>query len=216
MNVLASFIFSGMTRSAIADASGAGLMEIEHMKKEGYSAEFSCALTAASATIGPIFPPSIPMVIYAMLSGASVGQLFMGGIVPGILLAIFLMVYVGIISNKRKYPHGEIISKKKFLKVSIAAFPALFTVVILLGGLYSGVVTPTEAGALASAYASLISIFIYKTLGIKKLWKVIKKSASNTATLALLAGTPFVKTVVVKSFFVRAKCIVIFAQIFKK
>ena len=91
VNVFISLIFSGMTGSAIADASGIGLMEIDQMKKEGYDAEFSCAITAASATVGPIFPPSIPMVIYAMLSGASIGKLFMGGMVPGVLLAILLM-----------------------------------------------------------------------------------------------------------------------------
>jgi tripartite ATP-independent transporter DctM subunit len=189
VNVFASLVFSGMTGSAIADASGIGLMEIEQMKKEGYDPEFSCAITAASATVGPIFPPSIPMVIYAMLSGASIGKLFMGGMIPGVLLSILLMIYVAFISYKRKYPRGEQMSRREFLKASVSAFPALFTVVLLLGGIYSGVVTPTEAGALASAYVILISILIYKNLGIKKLWKVIKKSASNTATLALLAGT---------------------------
>ncbi len=189
VNVAASLIFSGMTGSAIADASGIGLMEIEQMKKEGYDPEFSCALTAASATVGPIFPPSIPMVIYAMLSGASIGKLFMGGMIPGVILSILLMIYVGILSAKRKYPRGELMAVREFLRVSISAFPALFTVVLLLGGIYLGVVTPTEAGALASAYAILISIVIYRNLGWVKLWRIIKKSAANTATLALLAGT---------------------------
>ena len=189
VNVFISLIFSGMTGSAIADASGIGLMEIEQMKKEGYDSEFSCAITAASATIGPIFPPSIPMIIYAMLSGASVGKLFMGGMIPGILLAVFLMIYVGFISHKRNYPAGIIMSKKQFLKATVQAAPALFTVIILLGGIYSGVCTPTEAGAVASAYALLIAAFVYRTLGWKKLWTIIKKSASNTATLAILCGS---------------------------
>ena len=189
VNVLISLIFSGMTGSALADASGIGTMEIEQMKKEGYDAEFSSAITAASATIGPIFPPSIPMIIYAMLSGASVGKLFMGGMVPGVLLAAVLMVYVGFISYKRNYPAGVVMSKRQFASATIKALPALLTVVILLGGIYTGVCTPTEAGALASAYAILISVFIYRTMGPKKLWGVIKKSAANTATLALLAGT---------------------------
>ncbi|MDC7239924.1 MAG: TRAP transporter large permease [Spirochaetales bacterium] len=189
VNVAASLIFSGMTGSAIADASGIGLMEIEQMKKEGYDPEFSCALTAASATVGPIFPPSIPMVIYAMLSGASIGKLFMGGMIPGVILSILLMIYVAILSAKRKYPRGELMVAREFLRVTVSAFPALFTVVLLLGGIYLGVVTPTEAGALASAYAILISIFIYHNLGWVKLWRIIKKSAANTATLALLAGT---------------------------
>ena len=189
VNVTASLIFSGMTGSAIADASGIGLMEIEQMNKEGYNPEFSCALTAASATVGPIFPPSIPMVIYAMLSGASIGKLFMGGMIPGIFLSILLMIYVAILSIKRKFPRGQKMLAKELLRVTLSAGPALFTVVLLLGGIYLGVVTPTEAGALASAYAIIISILIYKNLGLQKLWKIIKKSASNTATLALLAGT---------------------------
>lgn len=189
VNVFISLIFSGMTGSAIADASGIGLMEIEQMKKEGYDGEFSCAITAASATVGPIFPPSIPMVIYAMLSGASIGKLFMGGMIPGVLLAILLMLYVGFISYKRDYPAGVVMTKKQFLKATIQALPALLTVLILLGGIYSGVCTPTEAGAVASAYALLISALIYRTLGFKKLWTIIKKSAANTATLALLCGT---------------------------
>ncbi|MBN2858785.1 MAG: TRAP transporter large permease [Sphaerochaetaceae bacterium] len=189
VNVAASLIFSGMTGSAIADASGIGLMEIEQMKKEGYDNEFSCALTAASATVGPIFPPSIPMVIYAMLSGASIGKLFMGGMIPGIALSFLLAVYVFIISHKRKYPRGEQMALRQFIRISVIAFPALFTVILLLGGIYLGVVTPTEAGALASAYAILISLLIYHNLGWKKLWRIISKSAANTATLALLAGT---------------------------
>lgn len=189
VNIFASLIFSGMTGSAIADASGIGLMEIQQMKKEGYDDGFSCALTAASATVGPIFPPSIPMIIYAMLSGASIGKLFMGGMIPGILLSLMLAVYVGVVSYKRKYPRGIKMGFRDFLKVTLQALPALFTVVILLGGIYSGVVTPTEAGALAATYAIIISFLIYKNMGLKKLWKIIKKSASNTATLALLAGT---------------------------
>lgn len=189
VNVFISLIFSGMTGSAIADASGIGLMEIEQMKKEGYDPEFSCAITAASATIGPIFPPSIPMVIYAMLSGASVGKLFMGGMVPGVLLAVLLMIYVAYISHKRNYPAGVVMTLRQFGKATIIAFPALFTVILLLGGIYTGVCTPTEAGAIASAYALLISLLIYRTLGLKKLIGIIRKSAANTAALALLCGT---------------------------
>lgn len=189
VNVLISLIFSGMTGSAIADASGIGLMEIEQMKKEGYDAEFSCAITAATATVGPIFPPSIPMVIYAMLSGASIGKLFMGGMIPGILLSVLLSIYVFFLSRKRNYPAGVVMSLKQFGKATLVAAPALFTVLLLLGGIYSGVCTPTEAGALASAYALLISFFVYKTCSMKKLLEIIKKSAANTATLALLTGT---------------------------
>jgi len=189
VNVFISLIFSGMTGSAVADASGIGTMEIEQMKAEGYDAPFSCAITAASATIGPIFPPSIPMVIYAMLSGASVGKLFMGGMVPGVLLAIMLMVYVFFISKKRNYPSGVKMSFRQFAKATLVAAPALFTVVLLLGGIYTGVCTPTEAGALASTWALLIAFLVYRSMGMEKLMSVIKKTAANTATLALLTGT---------------------------
>ena len=191
VNVFISLIFSGMSGSAIADASGIGLMEIEQMKKEGYDAEFSCAVTAASATVGPIFPPSIPMVIYAMLSGASVGKLFAGGMVPGVLLALMLMVYCLFISYKRNYPAGVKMTLRQFGKATVVAFPALFTVILLLGGIYSGVCTPTEAGAVASAYALVISALVYRTLGWKRLRTILKKTAANTATLATLTGTAY-------------------------
>ena len=191
VNVFISLIFSGMSGSAIADASGIGLMEIEQMKKEGYDPEFSCAITAASATVGPIFPPSIPMVIYAMLSGASVGKLFAGGMVPGVLLALMLMVYCLFISYKRNYPAGVKMTLRQFGKATVVAFPALFTVILLLGGIYSGVCTPTEAGAVASAYALVISALVYRTLGWKRLLTILKKTAANTATLATLTGTAY-------------------------
>ncbi len=197
VNVLISLIFSGMTGSAIADASGIGLMEIQQMKKEGYDAEFSCAITAASATIGPIFPPSIPMVIYGMLSGASVGKLFMGGMVPGVLLAVLLMVYVFFISHKRNYPSGVIMSLRQFLRATLIALPALLTVILLLWGIYGGVCTPTEAGALASAYALLIGFLVYRSLGWEKLKVILVKTASNTATLALLCGSAYLFSYVV-------------------
>ena len=197
VNVLISLIFSGMTGSAIADASGIGLMEIQQMKKEGYDAEFSCAITAASATIGPIFPPSIPMVIYGMLSGASVGKLFMGGMVPGVLLAILLMVYVFFISHKRSYPSGVIMSLGQFLRATLIALPALLTVILLLWGIYGGVCTPTEAGALASAYALLIGFLVYRSLGWEKLKVILVKTASNTAPLALLCGSAYLFSYVV-------------------
>ena len=197
VNVLISLIFSGMTGSAIADASGIGLMEIQQMKKEGYDAEFSCAITAASATIGPIFPPSIPMVIYGMLSGASVGKLFMGGMVPGVLLAVLLMVYVFFISHKRSYPSGVIMSLRQFLRATLIALPALLTVILLLWGIYGGVCTPTEAGALASAYALLIGFLVYRSLGWEKLKVILVKTAANTATLALLCGSAYLFSYVV-------------------
>jgi tripartite ATP-independent transporter DctM subunit len=172
-------------------------MEIRQMIDEGYDPEFSCALSAATATVGPIFPPSIPMIIYAMLSGASVGKLFAGGMIPGVALTVIFMIYSYIISQKRKYPMGQAQTFKQFLKNTVIAFPALFTVVLLLGGIYSGVCTPTEAGALASAYAIVIGFLVYRSLSWKVLWRVLKQTARDTATLALLTGTAYLFSFIV-------------------
>lgn len=191
VNVVASIIFSGMTGSAVADAAGLGIMEIEAMRKHGYDDSFSCAITAASATIGPIFPPSIPMIFYAMLSGASIGKLFIGGMIPGILIGLALMAYIAFIANKRNYPRGEKYTLRQFIKSTIIAFPALMTPVILLGGIYTGVVTPTEAGALAGIYALLISVLVYRSLGIKQLLEVIFETAKTTGFLTVIVGAAF-------------------------
>ena len=188
VNIIASIIFSGMTGSAIADASGLGLMEIEAMKKDGYDESFSCALTAASATIGPIFPPSIPLVVYAMLSGASIGALFMGGMLPGLMIGIFLMWYVSYISKKRNYPYGTKLNKKEFISFTIKAIPALITPIILLGGIYSGVVTPTEAGSIAALYSLIISVVVYRVLGLKDFGILLMETAKSTAIVGIIVG----------------------------
>lgn len=188
VNVIASIIFSGMTGSAVADASGLGLMEIEEMKREGYDPEFSCAITSASATIGPIFPPSIPMVMYAMLSGASVGALFLGGMIPGLLLGFALMIYIAFIAKKRNYPYGVKMALGQFLRFTVKAFPALLTPVILLVGIYSGVVTPTEAGAVAALYSIIISVIAYRVLGLKSFIKVLKETVKATGIVAIIVG----------------------------
>lgn len=191
VNVVASIIFSGMTGSAVADASGLGIMEIEAMREQGYEDSFSCAITAASATIGPIFPPSIPMIFYAMLSGTSIGQLFIGGMIPGILIGLALMAYIAFIANKRGYPRGEKYTLRQFIRSTVIAFPALMTPVILLGGIYTGVVTPTEAGALAGIYALLISVLVYRSLGLKQLMEVIVETAKTTGILTVIVGAAF-------------------------
>ena len=197
VNVIVSLIFSGMTGSAIADAAGIGKMEIDSMIKDGYDKPFSCAITAASATIGPIFPPSIPFVIYAMLSGTSVGALFLGGMVPGILLAVFLSVYVWFISRKRDYPRGDSFTLKEFLKFSLKALPALLTPVILLVGIYTGVMTPTEAGAVAAFYALIIALFAYRILGFKDLMRTLRDTVIGTGQITILTGAAAVFTYIV-------------------
>ncbi len=188
VNVLASLVFSGMTGSAIADASGLGKMEIDAMRAEGYDDGFSCAITAASATIGPIFPPSIPMVIYSMLSGASVGALFMGGMVPGVLLAIALMIYIIFIARKRNYPISEQVHLKEFLRYTFNAIPAILTPVILLVGIYTGIMTPTEAGAVAGLYALLVAVFGYRVLKWEGFKQVLVDTVKATGTTSIMIG----------------------------
>jgi tripartite ATP-independent transporter DctM subunit len=191
VNVIASLIFSGMTGSAIADASGLGIMEIEAMRKHGYDDGFSCGITAASATIGPVFPPSIPMVFYSMLSGASIGALFMGGMIPGVVMAIALMLYVAWVARRRDYPKGELYTLGVFLKNTAIAVPALLTPAILLGGIYTGIVTPTEAGALAGTYALVIAFFVYRVLGFRKLIDILVDTVKATGTVAIIVGAAY-------------------------
>lgn len=197
VNVLASLIFSGMTGSAIADASGLGKMEIAAMREAGYDDAFSCAITSASATIGPIFPPSIPMVIYAMYSNTSVGELFLGGTIPGIMLALSLAIYVSIVAKKRNYPRGEKLPMRDFLVFTFKAIPALLTPVILLIGIYTGVMTPTEAGAVAGLYALIISILFYRSMGLAEFIKVIKQSVLDVGGISIMVAAASVISYIV-------------------
>jgi tripartite ATP-independent transporter DctM subunit len=186
VNIVASLIFAGMTGSAVADASGLGTLEIAQMKKEGYDMPFSCAITASTAVIGPIFPPSIPFVIYAMISGASVGKLFMGGMVPAIILCIVMGVYVYFVSKKRGYPIGAKVSFKYFVSSTFKAVPALMTPVILLLGIYTGIMTPTEAGAVAAAYTLVIAFLVYRTLNLKALGTILLNTLRTTGAIFLV------------------------------
>ncbi len=191
VNILASLIFAGMTGSALADASGLGLMEIDQMKKEGYDTPFATALTAVTAVVGPIFPPSIPFVIFAMISGASVGKMFIGGIMPAVLLCVGLGIYVYYISRKRNYPRGVKVSFKEFCWDTLRAIPALLTPVILLVGIYTGIMTPTEAGAVAAAYTMLIAFIGYRTLSFKGLSKIIKETLRSTGSIFLIIAAAY-------------------------
>ena len=192
VNVMISLIFSGMSGSAVADASGIGLIEVEAMKDDGYDAPFSAALTSATSTVGPIIPPSIPLVIYSTISGASVGALFLGGIVPGVILCAFLAGYVWWISKKRNYPRGHAYTAKEFLKFTLQAIPALFTIVILFAGIYGGVMTPTEAGAVAALYAMIIALFFYRSLDFKTIIKAMKNTALQTGTITIMTAASVV------------------------
>lgn len=191
VNIIASLIFAGMTGSALADASGLGIIEIQQMRKDGYDAPFSCAITASSAVIGPTFPPSIPFVIYAMLSGVSVGKMFIGGIIPALLLCFSLGAYVCFISRKRNYPRGEKYTFRQFLINTIEAIPALLTPLILLVGIYTGVMTPTEASAVAAFYSILISLFVYKTLTIKSFKTIVINTIEATGSIFLIIAAAY-------------------------
>jgi len=192
VNIIASIIFAGMTGSELSDVAGLGAVEIKAMKDAGYDGPFSCAVTCASATIGPIIPPSIPMVIYSMLSGASVGYLFLGGFIPGLLLGGVLMLLVYILSVKRNYPAGRRVSFREFLRSIYKSFFALIAPVILLGGIYGGVFTPTEAAGVVSAYALVLSLFVYRTLGLKALYKVLIDTVLSTGFVSFLVAGAFI------------------------
>lgn len=192
VNVVASIIFSGMTGSAIADASGLGLMEVKAMDDAGYDRPFSCAVTAASATIGPIIPPSIPMVIYAMLSGASVGALFLAGVVPGFLMGSAMMALIAWTARRRGYARGERPTFGAFVAALRKAFLSLLTPVILLGGIYSGAFTPTEAAAVAALYALVLLAFVYREFGARQMYEVMRDVVESTGMLGFIIAGAFV------------------------
>jgi tripartite ATP-independent transporter DctM subunit len=198
VNVVASLIFSGMSGSAIADAAGIGKVIIEMMTREGrYSPGFAAAITAASATIGPIIPPSIPMVLYALISGTSVGFLFLGGVVPGFLMASFLMAAVSVIARRRDFPVEAKVPVREMPAIVGKALPPLMLPVILLGGIYGGVTTPTEAASIAAAYALLLAAVVYRALGPGQVIGLLVDSSRTTAMVALIIGGAFVFNYVV-------------------
>ena len=189
VNVLASLIFSGMSGSAIADAGGLGAIEIEAMRERGYDSEFAVAITAASSTIGPIIPPSVPMIIYAMAFDASIGRLFLAGFIPGILMAIALMIMVFFYAKKRNYPKTAFPSMKKILKSFYKSFLALLTPVILLGGIFLGVFTPTEAAVVAVLWASFLGFVVYKELKFSHLAKIFLEVVIRIGVVLFLLAT---------------------------
>ncbi len=193
VNVVASLIFSGMSGSAIADAAGIGKIIIEMMTRGGrYSPGFAAAVTAASATIGPIIPPSIPMVLYALVSGTSVGYLFLGGIIPGLIMGAFLMGAISIIARRRGFEADERVPLAELPRTTARALPPLMLPVILLGGIYGGATTPTEAASVAAAYALVLTMVFYRTVSLRDLTGLLSDSARSTAVVALIIGGAFV------------------------
>lgn len=189
VNIVSSIIFSGMSGSALADAAGPGKLEVDMMVKAGYSPGFAAALSTTSAIIGPIIPPSIPMVIYGVVSNTSIGYLFMGGVVPGLLLGFAQMAVVVYLARKRNFPIEPVPTRKEAIATTKGALPALFLPVIMLGGIYSGAVTPTEAAAVAAAYAFFLALVWYRSLDFKGIVDVFVTSSRSTAVVAItIAG----------------------------
>jgi tripartite ATP-independent transporter DctM subunit len=185
-NVLASMIFAGMSGAAIADAGGLGTIEIKAMRDEGFDIGFSAAITAASSTIGPIIPPSIPMVIYASIASVSVGKLFLAGAVPGILMGLALMIMVYFVAKKRKYPVHAKFSFKEAGSSFIDGFLPLLTPVIILGGILGGIFSPTEAAIAASAWALILGMLVYKEIRFKDLVSIVMETIKTTSMVVYI------------------------------
>ncbi|MBM3599636.1 MAG: TRAP transporter large permease [Alphaproteobacteria bacterium] len=187
VNIVQSVIFAGISGSAIADVAGTGRVIIDMMTRNGrYTASFAAAVTAASAVIGPIIPPSIPMVLYALVADASIGYLFLGGVIPGLLMAAAQMAVIALQASKRNFPVEEKVPLREWPKLTVEAFPALMMPVILLGGIRIGVTTPTEAAAVAAAYAYLISLFLYRSITARQTYIAVLASARSTASIGML------------------------------
>ena len=198
VNVMASLIFSGMSGSAVADAAGIGKLVIEMMVKSGrYSRGYAAAITAATATIGPIIPPSIPMVLYALVSNTSIGSLFLAGILPGLIMGAVLIGMNTLISYRRDFGKEEPVPIKKLPLITLKSFPALLMPVILLTCIYSGVTSPTEAAAIAALNAFILAAGFYRALTVKSLYQLFVDSARSSASVALVIGASMILTYVV-------------------
>ena len=193
VDILVSLIFSGMSGSAVADAAGVGKISIAMMLKTGhYTPGFAGAVVAASATIGPIIPPSIPMVLYALVSDASIGYLFLGGVVPGLLMTLSLMVMNSVIAHRRNIPAEEPVPLRRLPGITLRAMPALMMPVILLAGIYGGATTPTEAAAVAALYALLVSGLFYRSLSLRSLYDIFLDSSRSSASVGLVIGSALI------------------------
>ena len=192
VDILVSVVFSGMSGSALADAAGPGLVTIQQMlKKPEYTPGFAGAVVVASATLGPMIPPSIPMVIYALVSGSSVGALFLGGVMPGVLMTLLMMLTVHIIATKRHMPRDEPIPRSEWAGIVWRGVAPLSLPIVLLGGIYSGVFTPTEAAAVAALHALVLSAFVFKALSLRAFWDVVIESARASAVITIILAGSF-------------------------
>ena len=185
-SILSSMIFAGMVGSAVADAAGTGAVEVRAMKKAGYRPETAAAISSAAATIGPIIPPSLPMVIYGVSAYASIGKLFLGGVIPGVLMGLSLMLLVAFIAPRQGLPRHAFAGFREIGLAFRDSFFALLAPVILLGGMFSGLFTPTEAAAVADLYALFLGFVVYRTLKVKDLAPILINTAETTGIVAVL------------------------------
>lgn len=192
VNILTSLVFAGMSGTAVSDASGLGSIEIQAMKDNGYDDDFSCCVTAASSTLGPIVPPSIPLVVYATVSGASVGALFMAGIIPGLVMACIMMIVVAIYAIKRGYPRSAFPKGREFFIAVKEGILSLMAPVILLVGIYGGVFTPTESAAIVVLYSLFLDIVVYHELTWRKFVRILRETVRDSVSIAMIiAGATF-------------------------
>lgn len=193
VNVVNSMVMGGMTGSAIADAVSDCKILVPVMVKAGYSARFAAALSGATAVIAPIIPPSIPFIIYGSIAGVSIGQLFLGGAIPGILMGLYLMVAVNVIARRRGFPRGERPTRAGIVEALRTSGPPLMLPVIILGGILAGVFTPTEAGAVAVVYALLLTMVFYRTVRIAAIPKILLETGVQAGVIMLViaAAAPF-------------------------
>lgn len=198
VNVVASLVFSGMSGSAVADAVGLGRIIINMMTRDGrYTPAYAAAITAASATIGPIIPPSIPLVLYALVSDTSIGYLFLGGVVPGLVMGVVLIGMNAYLAHKHNFPVETPVPLNQLPRITWIALPALMMPVVLLGGIYSGVMTPTEAAAVAALYAFLVSSILYRSISGKQAYGALLESARSMASVGILIAGALVFNYVV-------------------
>lgn len=188
VNIFGSVIFAGMSGTAIADAAGLGTIEIKAMQDHGYNIDFSVGVTAASATLGPIIPPSLPFVIYGMMANVSIGALFLGGCIPGLVMTIFMMSYVYYCARKYNMGSDQPFRWGVLGRTFIAALPALLTPTLIVGGMTFGWFTPTEAAVAACTWALILGIFLYRSLSLKQFYKVTMDTIETTAGVLLIVG----------------------------
>ena len=189
VNVFASLIFAGMSGSVLADVAGLGSMEVKAMRQKGYDTNFAVGITLASSAIGPILPPSIPMVLFGVIADVSITGLFLGGVLPGLLIALCLMVYIFLVALRRNYYSTHWVGWKAVGVAALVAIPALLTPIIIVGGMALGIFSPTEAATVAAVYALFLAAIVYRDLTWKQFSKILKDTALSTAKLMFIIAS---------------------------